>query len=164
MSQTIGRGVDQARQAEQKAQRRETSASALTGTRYWWLQGRERHARWSGARAALRAAASGGGADRSGAETQGVGAVAVTGPVSGQVEADCNRWIRLAQRSGLPAMARAGEIIRRHLGDAPNAILFRVTSARSESISALIQRAKRNAWGYRNWERFRASVLLLCGD
>ena len=60
-------------------------------------------------------------------------------------------------------MARAAETIRRHLWDALNAILFGVSNARSESINALIQRAKRNARGYRNWERFRASVLFLCG-
>ena len=60
-------------------------------------------------------------------------------------------------------MARAAETIRRHLWGVLNAILFRVTNARSESMNALIQRAKRNACGYRNWERFRASILFLCG-
>ena len=45
--QTVGRGVDQTRRGEVKAQRRETGASALTGTRYWWLQGEERRAGWS---------------------------------------------------------------------------------------------------------------------
>ena len=34
---------------------------------------------------------------------------------------------------------------------------------RSKSINALIQRAKRNACGCRNWERFRASILFLPG-
>lgn len=53
--------------------------------------------------------------------------------------------------------------LRRHLWGVLNAILFGVTNARSESINALIQRAKRNACSYRSWERFRASVLFLCG-
>ena len=138
MSQSIGRGVDQTRRAEQKAQRRETGASALTGTRYWWLQGRERQARWSDARAQrfelLLAVA-----ERTGQawKLKELARSLWQGVSREQVEADWNRWIRLAQRNGLPAMARAAETIRRHLRGALNAILFRVTNARSESINAL---------------------------
>ena len=48
---------------------------------------------------------------------------------------------------------------RRHLRGAPNAILFGVSSTRSESNNAFIQRAKRNACGRRGRERFRAAIL-----
>ena len=162
--QTVGRGVDQTRRGERKAQRRETGASALTGTRYWWLQGEERRAGWSAARARqfaqlLQAA------ERTGQawKLKELARSLWRGGSRAQVEADWKRWIELARRSGLPAMIRAAETIRRHLRGVLNAILFGVTNARSESINALIQRAKRNACGYRSWERFRASVLFLCG-
>ena len=164
VSQNIGRGVDQTRRAEQKAQRRETGASALTGTRYWWLQGPQRQARWSAARAQrfeqLLAVA-----ERTGQawKLKELARSLWQGRSREQVAADWNRWIQLAQNSGLPAMARAAETIRRHLWGVLNAILLRVTNARSESMNALIQRAKRNACGYRNWERFRTSILFLCG-
>ncbi len=162
--QTVGRGVDQTRRGERKAQCAETGASALTGTRYWWLQGEERRAGWSAARAQrfeqLLAEA-----ERTGQawKLKELARSLWRGGSREQVEADWNRWIRLARHSGLPAMARAAETIRRHLWGVLNAILFGVSNARSESMNALIQRAKRNACGYRNWERFRTSVLFLCG-
>ena len=81
----------------------------------------------------------------------------------GQVEADWNRRVGSARQGGLPVMAQAAETIRRHLWGVLDAILCGVSNARSEGINALIQRAKRNACGCRNWERFRASVLFLCG-
>ena len=162
--QTVGRGVDQTRRGERKAQRRETGASALTGTRYWWLQGEERRAGWSEARARQFARLLET-AERTGQawKLKELARSLWRGGSRAQVEADWKRWIELARRSGLPAMVRAAETIRRHLWGVLNAILFGVTNARSESINALIQRAKRNACGYRSWERFRASVLFLCG-
>ena len=60
-------------------------------------------------------------------------------------------------------MARAAETIRQHLWGVLNAILSGVSNACRESLSALIQRAKRSACGCRNRERFRASVLFPCG-
>ena len=53
-----------------------------------------------------------------------------------------------ARQSGLPAMARAAETIRRRLRGARNAILSGVSNARSESINAPVRRAKRNACGH----------------
>ena len=110
----------------------------MTGTRYWWPQGRERQTRWSDTRA-QRFEQPLAVPERTGQAWKFKQLVRSLwqGVSREQVEADWNRWIRLAQRSGLPAMARAAETIRRHLRGVLNAILFRVSNARSESINAL---------------------------
>ena len=77
--------------------------------------------------------------------------------------ADWNRWTDRARHSGLPAMARAAETISRHPRGVLNAILRGVGNARSENLNARIRRAKRNACGCRNRERFRIAILFLCG-
>ena len=102
---------------ELKAQRQETGSSALTGTRYWWLQDEERRAGWSAERAQRF--------EQLLAMVEWVGQARKlkdwarslwrSGPRE-QAGADWNRRIGLVRRSGLPAMARAAETIRRPCG------------------------------------------------
>ena len=65
-----------------------------------------------------------------------------------ELEAGWRRWIRAARDSGLPAMARVGRTIEKHLRGV---------------INARIQRIKRNACGYRNRRSFRIAILFHCG-
>ena len=54
-------------------------------------------------------------------------------------------------------------MIRDHLEGIVNAIVKRVTSARSEGINAKIQWIKRLAFGFRNRERFRRAIYFHLG-
>lgn len=69
-------------------------------------------------------------------------------------------WIR---RCRLEPVIKVGAMIRKYFWGILNAILLKVSNAKSESINAKIQRVKKVACGFRNRERFRMSILFHLG-
>jgi transposase len=54
-------------------------------------------------------------------------------------------------------------MIRRHLEGSLNAVVRRVTNARSEGLNSKIQWIWRISWGFRNTERFRNAIYFHLG-
>lgn len=73
------------------------------------------------------------------------------------------QWLAWASRSKLRPVIEVAKMIRKHLQGILNAIVLRVTNARSEAVNAKIQWIKRTACGYRNRERFRTAIYFHCG-
>lgn len=74
-----------------------------------------------------------------------------------------DRWMGWAQRSRLEPMKAAARFVKKHLWGIINAVVLRVTNARTEGLNAGIQRIKRMACGFRNRARFRDAVLFHLG-
>ena len=66
------------------------------------------------------------------------------------MEAGWWRWLCAARASGLSAMVRVARTIEQYLRGIIDAIAKGISTDWTENINALIQRAKRNACGYRN--------------
>ncbi len=73
------------------------------------------------------------------------------------------KWLGWAQRSQIKPIVEAAGTIRRHLWGIVNAIVTKTTSGAVESINARIQKIKKMACGYRNFERFRRAILFHLG-
>lgn len=73
------------------------------------------------------------------------------------------KWLGWALRCRLEPVMRVARMIREHLHGIVNAIVNRVTSARSEGINAKIQWIKRLAFGFRNRDRFRRAIYFHLG-
>lgn len=73
------------------------------------------------------------------------------------------KWLAWALRSRLEPVLRVARMIRDHLDGIVNAIVKRVTSARSEGINAKIQWIKHLAFGFRNRERFKRAIYFHLG-
>lgn len=73
------------------------------------------------------------------------------------------RWLSWAFRSRLTPIRRVAAMVRDHLWGILNAVIKRVTNAKSESINAKVQWIKKTACGFRNRERFRNAILFHCG-
>ena len=73
------------------------------------------------------------------------------------------RWLLWAMRSRLEPIKKAGEMVKRYLWRIVNAIVLKITNARSEGINAQIQKLKARACGYRNRERFRTAIYFHLG-
>ncbi len=73
------------------------------------------------------------------------------------------RWLSWAMRSRLEPIKKAGKMISTYLWGIINAIVLKITNARSESINAQIQKLKARACGFRNRERFRTAIYFHLG-
>ena len=73
------------------------------------------------------------------------------------------KWLGWALRCRLEPVLRVARMIRDHLEGVVNAIVNRVTSARSEGLNAKIQWIKRLAFGFRNRDRFRRAIYFHLG-
>ena len=69
-------------------------------------------------------------------------------------------WISHCQ---IPEMIKAGQTVRNYFWGILNAIRLRVTNAVLEAKNNRIQQIKRMAYGFRNRERFRTSILFHLG-
>jgi len=73
------------------------------------------------------------------------------------------QWLSWAQRCRLEPMVKVGRTIREHLWGIINAVILKVTNARSEGLNAKIQKLKAWACGYRNRKRFRRAIMFHLG-
>ena len=81
----------------------------------------------------------------------------------GWAERMWKRWLGWASRCRLQPMIEVGRTIRKHLWGILNAVTLRVTNALGESLNAKIQKVKKMACGFRNRDRFRASIYFHLG-
>ena len=73
------------------------------------------------------------------------------------------RWYGWAIRSRLEPIKKVARMIKRHWDGVIDAVLSKVTNARSEATNAKIQWIKRLGCGYRNRERFRNAIYFHLG-
>lgn len=81
----------------------------------------------------------------------------------GQARSAWSAWYSWAIRSQLEPIKRVARMVRDHLEGIVNAIVLRVTNARTEAINATIQWLKYTARGFRNRERFRTAIYFHLG-
>lgn len=160
VAQHLSKAVDQVRRAEHRALL-DQGSSALTGTKYLWLRGPATMSR--PARQALDELRS------SCLRTSRAWAIKELAAglwnyrTRGWAQRGWARWYSWAIRSRLEPIKRVARTVKRHLTGILNAVVSRVTNARSEAVNARIQTIKRNACGFRNPERFRKAILFHLG-
>jgi len=69
-------------------------------------------------------------------------------------------WLAWAFRSKLPSFVKLARSIRAYRTDIANALTYRLTNARVESMNAKIRLLIRRAYGFRSVEALRAMILL----
>jgi transposase len=69
-------------------------------------------------------------------------------------------WLAWASRSKLPSFVKLARTIRAYRTDIANALTYRLTNARVESMNAKIRLLIRRAYGFRSVEALRAMILL----
>ncbi len=74
-----------------------------------------------------------------------------------------HRWYGWAIRSRLEPVKKVAAMVKRHLPNVLTYFKHRITNAGSEAINSVIQMLKKRAFGYRNFENFRTTVLFHCG-
>jgi transposase len=152
--------VDLVRRKEHKALRAQGDTT-LTRTKYYWLQApRRMTAERRASFASLR---------NSSLKTARAWAIKELGTKlwhyrhAGWAHKAWMRWYGWAIRSQLEPVKTVARMVKRHLKGIINAIVHRVTNARSEGLNSAIQWLKYAARGYRNRDRFRAAIFFHLG-
>jgi transposase len=156
----LGDAVDRVRRREQKALRAE-GKDILTGTKYWWLKNPENidEEMWEEFEplrlSTLKTA-------RAWATKEM--AMTLWGYVSrGWATRAWKRWLSWALRSRLQPVRQAAVMVRKYLWGIVNAIVHKVTNAKTEGMNSKIQKIKRMACGFRNRQRFRNAIYFHLG-
>ena len=160
MAQHLGQAVDKVRRVEHRLLR-EQGSSALQGTRHLWLWASPNLTRrQKGERAGLKAVAT---------KTARAWAIKGTGMDAWRYRSRhwatnaLKKWYSWAIRSRLEPIKKVARMVKRHEYGILNAILPRVTNARSAGMSSRIQWIKYTARGFRNRERFRDAIYFHLG-
>ena len=72
------------------------------------------------------------------------------------------RWIIHAENSGLPRFVSVARTMNNWISGILNSFITPYTNGYTEGINNKIKVLKRNAYGYRNFERFRSRILHMC--
>ena len=72
------------------------------------------------------------------------------------------KWIISAKSSGLLRFVTAAQTMNNWISDILNSFTTPYTNGYTEGINNKIKVLKRNAYGYRNFERFRSRILHMC--
>ena len=81
----------------------------------------------------------------------------------GAAEREWERLLSWISRCRLKPVVKVGNMVREHLWGIQNAIIAKVTNAKSESMNSRIQKIKAMACGFRNRTRFRRAILFHLG-
>jgi transposase len=73
------------------------------------------------------------------------------------------KWYWWATHSRLEPMRKAAHTIKNHWAGIANAITRHITNACTEGLNSKIEKIKRDAFGFRNKEKFRTAILFHCG-
>lgn len=73
------------------------------------------------------------------------------------------QWYYWATHSRLQPMIEVARTLKRHLKGMLNYCKHRITNAVAEGLNSKIQTLKANARGFRNFDRYRISILFHCG-
>ncbi|ADQ46967.1 transposase IS204/IS1001/IS1096/IS1165 family protein [Caldicellulosiruptor kronotskyensis 2002] len=83
---------------------------------------------------------------------------------SAQAKVELKKWIEAAERSGLSEFCRCIKVFRNWFSEIVNSFDVPYTNSVTEGFNNKIKVLKRNAFGYRNFERFRKRILYSCGS
>lgn len=83
---------------------------------------------------------------------------------STQAKVELKKWIEAAERSGLSEFCRCIKVFRSWFSEIVNSFDVPYTNSVTEGFNNKIKVLKRNAFGYRNFERFRKRILYSCGS
>ena len=72
------------------------------------------------------------------------------------------KWIIYAEYSGLPRFVTAAQTMNNWIGGILNSFTIPYTNGYTEGINNKIKVLKHNAYGYRNFKRFRSRILHRC--
>ena len=79
-----------------------------------------------------------------------------------EAQKELRTWILMAEESKLPEFKDAIKTFRNWSEEITNSKEINITNAYTEGINNKIKVLKRNAYGYRNFERFRNRILHMC--
>ena len=82
---------------------------------------------------------------------------------AGFARAFFERWYEEALETGLPAVRKAAETLKKHLENILTYFECFITNAVSEGLNSRIQAIKANARGFRNFQNYRITILFFCG-
>ena len=74
-----------------------------------------------------------------------------------------DQWYARAVRCGLGPVKRVAKMLRRHLENLLNFLVWKISNGVVEGLNSKIQTVKSNARGYRSFESYRISILFHCG-
>ena len=72
------------------------------------------------------------------------------------------KWVLYAEKSGLPRFVTVSKTMNHWMSGILNSFKTPYTNGYTEGINNKIKVLKRNAYGYRNFERFRSRILHMC--
>lgn len=152
--------VDKVRKQEHRELRQE-GYDLLSGTKYWWLHGRENLPATHRAEfAILRGANLKVGRAWSIKETlRELWDYRYQGPA----EKFFGRWYGWAVRSRLEPVKKVARMFRRHLKNILTFLRHPITTAAAEGLNGKIQEVKKRAYGFRSREHFRTAIYFHCG-
>jgi transposase len=161
VSQHFGKAVDKVRADEHRELKERLGLSPLTHTKHDWLTNSERTDNRTRpdfmalTRINLKTA-------RAWAIKETAGGLWAFS-YRGAAEREWERLLSWISRCRLKPVVKVGNMVREHLWGILNAIIAKVTNAKSESMNSRIQKIKAMACGFRNRTRFRRAILFHLG-
>ncbi len=83
---------------------------------------------------------------------------------SAEAKVELKKWIEAAERSSLSEFCRCIKVFMNWFSEIVNSFDVPYTNSVTEGFNNKIKVLKRNAYGYRNFERFRKRILYSCGS
>lgn len=160
LMQHMVEAVDAVRKQEHRELLRE-GFDLLTGTKYWWLHGRENLPREHRSEFAIL----------KGANLKVGRAWSIKETLRqlweyryvGAAENFFARWYGWAIRSRLGPVKGVARMFKRHLKNILTFVRHRITTAAVEGLNSKIQEVKKRAYGFRNREHFKTAIYFHCG-
>jgi transposase len=160
LMQHMVEAVDKVRKQEHRELLQE-GFDLLTGTKYWWLHGRENLPPKHRAEFAIVR----------GANLKVGRAWSIKETLRrlwdyrylGAAEKFFGRWYGWAVRSRLEPVKKVARMFKRHLKNILTFLAHRITTAAAEGLNGKIQEVKKRAYGFRNREHFKTAIYFHCG-
>lgn len=157
----ITMAVDTVRRAEHRRLRQDTGESVLTGTKYWWLYGKE-HVPAGRRRAFRQLQRLNLKVGRAWAIKEALRRLWAYRRLSTATRF-FRQWYGWARRSQLAPIARVALTLQRHLDGVLRYCQHRITNGVAEGLNSKIMTIKRKACGFRNAQHFTIAIYFHCG-
>lgn len=160
VSKHLNEAVDKVRRQENRQMIRQ-GEEALKGTRYWWLKNEPELTADAAARfeelkkTGLKVAKAW--------EIKELFRHFWTCPNVKQARTFFNKWYARAIRCGLTPVKKVAKMIKKHLENLLNVLVWKISNGVVEGLNSKIQTVKSNARGYRSFESYRIAILFHCG-
>jgi transposase len=158
--QHLNKAVDQVRRQEHRQLLRQ-GEHQLKGTKYWWLKNRPELTADAAVRfeelkkAGLKVARAW--------ELKELFQHIWNCSTVKQAEAFFENWYARAIQCGLGPVKKVAKMIKKHLRNLLNYLVWRISNGVVEGLNSKIQTVKSNARGYRSFESYRTAILFHCG-